>query len=58
MTLREKLADLMVKTAPEVYKKYIAIEKGKMVLHVQVLKAIYWCLISALLLYRELMNGL
>ena len=58
MTFREKLAKLMVKTAPEVYRKYVAIEKGEMVLYVQLLKAIYGCLSSALPFYRKLLDDL
>ena len=41
MTLRGKLAKPMVKTALEVYKKHIVIEKGKTVICVQLLKALY-----------------
>ena len=29
MTLRGNLAELMIKNAPEVYRKYVVIEKGK-----------------------------
>ena len=48
----------MVKNAPEVYRKYVAIEKGEMVLYVQLLKAIYGCLSSALPFYRKLLDDL
>ena len=58
MTIKGKLAEVIVKTTPEVYQNYIAIEKGEMVLYVQILKAIYGCLCSALLLYRKLMDDL
>ena len=58
MTLRVKLYELMVKNAPEVYRKYVVIEKGKMVLYVQLLKALYGCLCSAMILYRKLMDEL
>ena len=58
MTLRVKLYELMVKNAPEVYRKYVVIEKGKMVLYVQLLKALYGCLRSALLFYRKPLDEL
>ena len=41
MTLRGKLTELMVKTAPEFYRKCIVMGKGKMVLYVQLLKTLY-----------------
>ena len=41
MTLRGKLAELMVNTAPELYIKYVVVERGKMVLYVQLLNAFY-----------------
>ena len=58
MTLRGKLSKLMVKNAPEVYRKYVAIEKGKIVLYVQLLKALYECLCSALIFFRKLLDDL
>ena len=58
MTLIDKLSKLMIKTTPEVYRKYVVIEKGKMEIYVQLLKAIYGCICSALLLYRKLIADL
>ena len=58
MSLRGKLAKLMVKNAPEVYRKYVVTGKGEMVLFVQLLKALYGCLRSELLLYRKMLAGL
>ena len=58
MTPGGKLAKPMVKTAPEVYRKYVVIEKGKMVLYVKLLKALYGCLRSALLFYKKLLADL
>ena len=55
-TLRGKLAKLMLKIAQEVYRKYVVIEKGEMVLHEQLLKALYGCLRSALMLYKKLIT--
>ena len=57
-TLRGKLAKLMLKMAPEVYRKYVVIEKGEMVLHTQLIKALYGCLLSALMLYKKLLTRL
>ena len=48
----------MIKSAPEVYRKYVKIEKRKIVLCVQLLKALYRCLRSALLFYRKMLADL
>ena len=56
--LRGKLVELVVKNASEVYRKYVAIEKYKMVLYAQLLKALYGCLISAMIFYRKLLDDL
>ena len=48
----------MVKTAPELYRKYIEIENGKIVLYVEAWKAIYGMLKAALLFYLKFLNGL
>ena len=58
MTLRGALAELLVKTVPEFYRKNVVMEKGEMVLYVQVLKALYGCLCSALLFYKKLLADL
>ena len=58
MILREKLAKFMVKTSPEFYRKYILMEKGKMVLYIQLLKALHGCLISELLFYKKFLADL
>ena len=42
LRLRGKLADLLIKTAPEIYHKHITINrKGETVLYVRALNAIY-----------------
>ena len=42
MVLRGKLAELMIKTAPEVYKKFATKDKnGNVILYVRLLKALY-----------------
>ena len=49
MVLRGKLAELLVLAAPEIYTPYVCIdEHGKMMLYIQLLKALYGCLHSAL----------
>ena len=48
----------MVKTVPEVYMKYAVIGKEKMVLYVQLPKALYGCLRITLLFYRKLLANL
>ncbi len=35
MMLRAWLAELMVKTAPQIYSKYVTVENGKTVLYVE-----------------------
>jgi hypothetical protein len=59
MCLRGRLAELMVKTAPEIYQKYIYVgSDNKPVLYVKLQKALYGCLRSALLFYLKLLKDL
>ena len=58
MKLRGRPAELLVKTAPELYRKYIEIENNKVVLYVEAWKAIYGTLKAALLFYRKFVKGL
>jgi hypothetical protein len=58
MCLRGKRCKLMVKTAPEIYRKYVFIENNKPVLYVKLQKALYGCLRSALLFYLKLLGDL
>jgi hypothetical protein len=45
MLLRGRLAELMVKTAPNIYRKYITVDaKNQPVLYVKLQKALYGCL--------------
>jgi hypothetical protein len=48
------LAELMVKTNPKLYRKYVVIEKGCSVLYLRLQKALYGMMKSALLFYRKL----
>jgi hypothetical protein len=59
MCLRGRLAELMVKTAPEIYRKYIYVgSDNQPVLYVKLQKALYGCLRSALLFYQKLLKDL
>ena len=57
--LQGKLAELMVATAPEIYKKYVTVNrKGELVLYVEALNALYWILKVALLFYNIFVENL
>eukprot|EP00957_Ditylum_brightwellii_P054951 4164505-Ditylum_brightwellii.AAC.1 len=59
MVLEGKLAELLVKTAPNLYRKYLGVGKdNKPVLYIQLQKALYGCLKSALLFYKRLLEDL
>ena len=58
MKMKGDLAELMVTTAPQLYRKYLITEKGQPVLYVKLLKALYGCLKSALLFYKKLVKDL
>jgi len=59
MVLRGKLAKLMVKFAPQIYRKYVTLgTKGEPMLYVTLQKALYGCLRSALLFYLKLVADL
>ncbi len=52
------LAELMVKTNPKLYRQYVILEKGRSVLYLQLQKALYGMMKSALLFYRKLVSEL
>jgi hypothetical protein len=59
MRLRGKLAELMVKVAPEIYTKYVIINsKGETVLYVRLLNALYGIMKAALLYYQHFVTDL
>eukprot|EP00957_Ditylum_brightwellii_P198690 15143924-Ditylum_brightwellii.AAC.1 len=59
MVLEGKLAELLVKTTPNIYRKYPGVGRdNKPVLCVQLQKALYGCLKSALLFYKRLVQDL
>ena len=58
MRMNGTLAELMAKTDPKLYRKYLTDEKGKKVLYVRLQKALYGMMKSALLFYRKLISEL
>jgi hypothetical protein len=59
MALRGEMAELLVKLEPKIYRKYVTRDaKGKPILYVRLLKALYGLLRSALLFYRKLRGEL
>ena len=57
--LRGKLAELMVATATEIYKKYVSVNgKGELVLYVEALNALYGIMKAALLFYLKFVKNL
>jgi hypothetical protein len=58
MKLEGPLAKLLTKVDPKLYGKYTVMEKGKPVLYVQLLKALYGTLQAALLFWQDLSGHL
>ena len=58
MKLEGKMAELLVRIAPSLYRKHIRMEKGRMVLYVQLMKALYGTLKAALLFWKRLSSQL
>ena len=59
MRLEGRLAELMVKVDPSLYRKYITTSgKGEPILYVKMHKALYGMMRSALLFYRKLVGDL
>jgi hypothetical protein len=57
MTIKGRLAELMVKADPNIYRKYITLDAyNQPILYVKLQKALYGCLISALLFYEKLVG--
>jgi hypothetical protein len=53
------LAELMVKTAPKRYRKYICVGPDNTpILYVKLQKALYRCLRSALIIYLKLLKDM
>ena len=58
MKMNGSLAELMVKTDPKIYRKYVTIKKGRQVLYLRLQKALYGMMKSALLFYKKLVKEL
>ena len=55
MVLKGELADMMVQIAPEVYRRYVTIDrKGTRILYMKLQKALYGLMRASLLFYRKL----
>ena len=58
MKIRGQLAELLVRTDPKIYRKFITMERGQTVLYLELRKALYGMLKSALLFYKKLVKDL
>jgi hypothetical protein len=59
MVLKGRLGELMVQVAPNLYRKYITVDrKGMAILYVKMQKALYGLLRSALLFHKKLVANL
>jgi hypothetical protein len=59
MVLKGELADMMVQLAPQIYRKYITVDrKGTRILYVNLQKALYGLMRASLLFYRKLRKSL
>ena len=58
MKITGVLVDLLVQMSPEVYGPFVVMERGKRVLYVRLLRALYGQLEAALLWYRKLCSDL
>ncbi len=59
MVLKERLAKLMVQVAPNLYRKFVMVDKRNTpILYVKIQKALYGLLQSALLFYKKLVGDL
>ncbi len=59
MVLKGRLAELMVQVAPNLYRKYITVDKkGTAILYIKIQKALYGLLRSVLLFYNKLVANL
>jgi len=58
MILRDRLAEIMEIIAPQIYSKYVQVEKGKKILYVQCQNVIYGTLKAALQFYQKFVKDL
>ena len=53
MKIRGVLVDMLIEMSPETYKNYVVYERGKKVLYVRMLKALYGMMIASVLYYKK-----
>ena len=58
MKIRGALVEMLISLDPELYKPFVIDENGKMVIYVELLKALYGTLQAALLFYKKLKKDL
>jgi hypothetical protein len=59
MVLKGELVEMMIQIAPEVYRKYVSVDKkGTKILYVKLQKALYGLMLASLLFYRKLRKEL
>jgi hypothetical protein len=58
MKMEGKMAELLVRIDPKLYRKHVQLENGKQVLYVELKKALYGTLKAALLFWRRLLSQL
>jgi hypothetical protein len=59
MVLKGRLAELMVLVAPNIYRKYITVDKRNTpIMYVKILKELFGLLKSALLFFQKLVGDL
>jgi hypothetical protein len=58
MKITGVLVDLLVKITPELYGPFVMLEKGKRVIYLQLMKALYGMLVAALLWYKKFRGDL
>ena len=58
MVFRGTLAEMVVMANPALYRPFVSYETGKTVLYVQLQKALYGYLKSALLFYKKLVGNI
>jgi hypothetical protein len=55
MVLKGELAEMMMQTASQIYRKYVTVDKkGKPILYVKLQKALYSLMRASLLFYRKM----
>ena len=58
MKITGKLADILIKTAPELYDKSTVKERDTVGIYVELLKTLYGLLLAAILFYKKILKDL